>query len=360
MSRPHKIWYRSARYAWYVEIDGEQKKLVKGENDAATRKLAEQKFHALMAEHLACVPVDNGNPTVLAVIEAFLAHDEKQSKERTYYERKRYLQLFTEARGRLLVKECKVYHLTSWLDEHPEWLNPWTRSYAIRCVKRPFNWAVQQDLLERNPFGKVPPGKGDPRRCMTPQEFGKLLMAAREHQMTGLIEVLRFLYIVGCRPEVVRHLRWDHVQWHRQMIVIDKPADLKLLKVRKRLRLSLAHPSAFEILRTIQGRNDHPEYVFVTRLRKPWSRNGIQQHVRRLRREAGLAEDVVTYGLRHSWATRGVRSGAPIKHVSMGMGHSKVSTTDENYTHLDDDIAILHQTMLRVNGLRPGACKPSP
>lgn len=355
MPRPLKPWFHKRKNCWVIEPSGKLVKLADGPKNAETKKAAEQEFYKVMAVMTAHPPVDGANPTVASVIEAFLAHDELHSKPRTFYERKRYLQLFAEDHGRRLVQDCKVFHLTSWLDAHPEWANPWTRSYAIRCIKRPFNWAVEQDLLNRNPFGKVKPGKGANRRRITPQEFGKLLVAARKHKMTRLIEVLRFLYIVGCRPEIIRHLRWEHLHRDRQLIVIDKPDDLKLLKVSKRLRLSLAHPKALEILEAIQGRKDHGEYVFVTRQRKQWSRNGIQQNVRRLRREVGLPEDVVVYGLRHSWGTRGVKNGVPIKHVSLGMGHAKVSTTDENYTHLDDDDAILHETMLRVNGLRPDA-----
>jgi integrase len=353
MPRPLKPWFHTRKNCWVIEPNGNLVKLADGPKNAETKKEAEKQFHLHMATLAANPPVDGDDPTVASVIDAFLVHDEKHSKPRTFAERKRYLQLFAEAHGRKLVSQCKKYHLTSWLDAHPEWANPWTRSYVVRCVKRPFNWAVDEDLLGRNPFGKVKAGQGSPRRPMTTEEYERLLGAARGHKMIHTVEALRFLYIIGCRPEIVRHLRWDHVRWDELMIVIDKPDDLTLLKIPKRVRFSMAHPEVQEMLRAIQQRQDHPKYVFVSRLRKPWSRNGIQQNVKRLRREVGLPEDVVVYGLRHSWATRGGKEGVSVKHIAVSMTHQLTATTEKHYMHLDDDDAILHQTMLAVNGLRP-------
>jgi site-specific recombinase XerD len=137
------------------------------------------------------------------------------------------------------------------------------------------------------------------------------------------------------------------------MIVLPRHKTVRRLKNKKPKKISLAHPEAQDLLKTIRDRGDHSDHVFVSRRRRPWSRGGLQQNVKRLRKEVGLSEEVVLYGLRHSWATRGCKNGVPIKHVSEGMGHQHTRTTEQHYVHLEDD-AILHATMLQVNGLRPG------
>ncbi|MBI1902755.1 MAG: hypothetical protein HYS13_16780 [Planctomycetia bacterium] len=152
MARPRRPWYRADRDWWMVEVHGRQIKLCRGRDN---RDQAEQKFHALMAELLANPPPTNAEPTVASIVETFLDHAIAHDATSTYYERKLYLQAFCDMHGGRIVRDCLPFHLTSWVDAHPTWRSPWTLSYAIRAVKRPFNWAVQQGLIPKNPFATV-------------------------------------------------------------------------------------------------------------------------------------------------------------------------------------------------------------
>ncbi len=221
MPRPLRPWFHSRKNAWVIEPQGKLVKLADGPKNAVTKKAAEVAFHRYMAELSANPPVDNDNPTVASVIEAFLQHDEKHSSPRTYAERKRILQRFAEEHGRRLVKECKAFHLSSWIDSHPVWSNPWTRSYVVRCVKRPFNWAMDEDLIARNPFRGVKHGSGDPRRPMNEDEYHRLLEACGKNSRLGrMTEILRFMYLTGCRPGEVTSLRWTDLDLEQGVIVL--------------------------------------------------------------------------------------------------------------------------------------------
>jgi hypothetical protein len=100
MPRPStKPWYRRGR-SWYVEWGGRQLCLAKGPNDAATKEVAQQKFHASMAVRAENPPVDAVDPTIASVIDAFLDYDIRRSGTRTYHERRRHLQMFAEAVSR--------------------------------------------------------------------------------------------------------------------------------------------------------------------------------------------------------------------------------------------------------------------
>jgi hypothetical protein len=114
MPRPYKPWYHPKKKARVIEPGGKVHVLVEGPKNGETERLAREELLLFQArrveEQRANSPVDQGNPTVVSVVEAFLAHDEKHSAPRTFYERKRYLQLFAEEHGRLPVKDCKAYH----------------------------------------------------------------------------------------------------------------------------------------------------------------------------------------------------------------------------------------------------------
>ena len=184
-----------------------------------------------MVERVANPPVDGGDPPVASVIDAFLDHDVRRSGTRTYYERRRYLQLFAETLGRKPVKACLPYDLTRRIDAHPEWESDWTKSYAVRCVQRPFNWAVKSGLIPKNPFAGVTQAVGEPRRPMTRDEFSRLVrvlgpMRNRNEQVRSsrvrFLEILIFLRYTGARPSELRELRWTDVDLSRAEIVLHR------------------------------------------------------------------------------------------------------------------------------------------
>lgn len=347
MPRPRKPWFRDKRNAWYVEIGGKQHKLVDGPDDLDTETRAQLEYHRLMAEVMANPPVDGGNPTVASIVDEFLDYSIKRDAASTFYERKLYLQDFCTYHGPRLVPDCKPYHLSKWVDEHSTWISNWTKHYAMRCVVRPFNWGVKMKLIPENPFSGVEwPTCAKGRRPVTAAEFETLLKAAGPTSRLG--EILRFLVLTGCRPTEARHLRWGDVHF-------DAPVPLIMIEKHKTSRTQATPkprviPMVVELvqlLREIVERQEHEEYVFVTHRRTPWARSSIQQKLRRLRREIGLSEDVVLYGIRHSVGTHSVRSGNNLRTTADLLGHTQLRTT-ERYVHSIDQIGELAAAMDRA------------
>ncbi|HEY1599551.1 MAG TPA: tyrosine-type recombinase/integrase [Pirellulales bacterium] len=351
MPRPRKPWYRRDRSAFYVEFQGRQILLAKGPPDAETRQVAEQKFHALMAECLANPPVDGGNPTVASLVDAFLDYSQKHDAESTHYERKLYLEKFVDDRGRKLVRDCKPYDLTSWIDAHSTWHSDATKSYAVRTVKRAFNWAVEQGLIPHNPFDRVRQRSGGRRRPMTEVEFKSLLKTIGRRSRIG--ELLRFVALTGCRSGEARLLRWREVDLHSSVACLSKHKTARTLREPKPRVIRLV-ADAVKLLNQIRRRNDHADFVFVSSLKRPWRRCSIQQAIRRARRAANLPEDVVLYGLRHRFGTESIKHGNDLKTTAELMGHSTTRMT-EHYVHFAGEDAHLDAATRRAASWAKGA-----
>ena len=348
MSRPRKPWYRKDRKAWYVEIDGQQRKLADGPKDGPTKALAEAEYHRLMAERPASPTAAGGqSPTVASLVDAFLDHSVKRDAPSTFYERKLYLQDFCSHYGPQLVRDCKPWHLSKWVDDHPTWKSGWTKHYAMRCVMRPFNWAVKMGRIPTNPFDSVEwPHCNTSRRPMTDEEYDRLLKAAGPDSRLG--EILRFLWYTGCRPSELRQLRWPDIyfQVKTPAIVIQKHKTSRTQRVPKPRVIPIVEEVA-GLLKRIEARSEHDEFVFVTHRRTPWARNSIQQNLRRLRRKLGLPEDVVLYGIRHHFGTDSIRNGNDIRTTADLLGHNHIRTT-ERYVHPTDQIDALAAAMARA------------
>jgi len=347
MPRPRTLWYRAARRAVYVEIDGKQHRLAKGPDNDETWERAQLAYHQLMAEILANPPVDGGDPTVASVIDEFLEYSVKRDAPSTYYERKLYLQDFCTHHGPRLVRGCTPFQLTKWVDKHPTCNSDWTKHYAMRCVMRPFNWAVKMKLIEENPFAGVDwPECVGQRRPMTTEQYEALLKGAGKRSRLG--EILRFLWNTGCRPSELRQLRWQDVylEVRNPAIVLQKHKTSRTQRTPKPRVIPLM-PEVVGLLVQIRARQEHDEFVFVTQRRTPWARSSIQQALRRLRREIGLPEDVVLYGCRIRLGTNSVRNGNGLRTTADLLGQNNLRVT-ERYVHPTDQIDQLAAAMERA------------
>ncbi|MBX9790527.1 MAG: tyrosine-type recombinase/integrase [Pirellulales bacterium] len=286
-----------------------------------------------------------------SVIDAFLDYAIRRDAESTYYERKLYLQKFADVHGGRLVRDCRPYHLTSWVDDHPTWRSDWTKSYAIRNVKRPFNWAKRQGLIAANPFADVEHRPGDRRRPMTDVEFNALLKNAGRDSRLG--EALQFMAATGCRPCELRRLSWSEVDLESGLATIVQHKTSRTRKDRKP-RLIVLIPTCVALLKRIRKSQQGGEHVFLSQRGRPWARCSLQQALRRLRRVLKLPDDVFLYGLRHRFGTNSVKGGNDLKSTAELLGHATTRMT-EHYVHLAGDLAHLRSAMQRAARSRKGA-----
>ncbi len=365
MPKDARPWYRRQTGWWMAQVNCRQEKLVKGPNDAPTRRLAQQKLRDLLTLADANPAPDAGRQTVASVIETYLRHAAKEYAPRTLYERTRILQSFAEKHGRRAVndKDCIPFHLTEWLDGHPDWESDWTKNHVVAIVHRPFNWAAKQRLIAANPFRGVTHRPGSPRRPMTDDEFQKLLAAAagratRKKPTPGdrFVELLRFLRLTGARPGEASYLRWEHVDCAAGLVTLPKHKTSRTQRVPKPRVIAL-DAEVVALLAEIRKRNEPGEVVFQTHRRSPWNRSSLGLRMRRTRKKAGLPDDLKLYGTRHAFGTRAIVNGVDIKTLSELMGHT-TTRMSEHYVHLSGQRSHLQAAITKINA--PAPATPAP
>lgn len=199
---------------------------------------------------------------------------------------------------------------------------------------------VKHDYIKVNPWVGVEREDSDARnRVLTLEEQDKLSVElTREHERWML-----FLLGTGLRLEELRAID-DGVDLNfpeRWINVVRKTRGLK----KKVQKVPLIDDCLLDILQeqfTEAGQLWHglPDSAFRTPLEKAAKRAGI--------------EHITPHGLRHTFATRYLRAGGDIYHLSKILGHASVAITEKVYAHLlGDDLNQLSRARGINVGIRP-------
>jgi integrase len=352
LMRPYKPWYRPCRDTWFVEIAGKQQALGKHPETALPPKKSKNgwnappeimaAFHKLMAAGTGKLP-DADALRVATICDLFLDYSEKHHTPDTYRGYKDFLQDFCELYGTLLAKDLKPLHVTRWLDAHPGWNG--SRRNAVVAVKRAFNWADAEGLLQPNPIKAVKkPPQRHRDRILTPEERQEILAAIKDRHFR---EFVFAMMETGARPGEVRKVTAAHVHLDLGVWIFKEH---KTAKRTHKQRIIYLNEAMIELTRKLVAMYPEGPLFRGPRSKRGNTRNGIRCRFRRLREKLPHLAGVISYTMRHSFATNALVRGVGIAQVAELMGHVDTQMVSQHYAHLAGNIQHMREAANKATG----------
>ena len=147
--------------------------------------------------------------------------------------------------------------------------------------------------------------------------------------------ILEVLYGCGLRVSELCELKLDDVVDGGELLrVIGKGDKERVVPLGSAAGKALR--KYFDSARAVFAKGGNAiSHVFVTRLGKPFTRQGIFKLIRERAANVGIAADRISpHVLRHSYASHMLSRGADIRAIQELLGHADISTT-QIYTHVD-------------------------
>jgi integrase len=164
-------------------------------------------------------------------------------------------------------------------------------------------------------------------RFLTTEELARLGEAFRQFESDGrfgaAIAALRLLLFTGARLREILHLRWEHTDLERGLLLLpDSKTGRKAITLNAP---ALAVLQSFERVGPFIIPGVNPEIPRAD-LKKPWTAVT----------EAASLHGLRIHDLRHSFASVGAGAGLGLPIVGKLLGHTHAATT-QRYAHLDAD-----------------------
>ncbi len=178
--------------------------------------------------------------------------------------------------------------------------------------------------------------------AISPAEVEVLLAQPDTKSRRGIRDaaMLELMYSAGLRISELIGLRHD-----------DLMLDIGFIRCRGKGGKERLIPIGEVAVRKVEehletNREDDSEFLFLTRLGRPFSRQGCWKMIRGHIRVAGIRKRVTPHTLRHSFATHLLSGGANLRAIQEMLGHADIATT-QVYTHVTNE--RLKQTHLRCH-----------
>ena len=171
-------------------------------------------------------------------------------------------------------------------------------------------------------------------RPKTPKHLPKMLTKTEIKKIFKQTEnakhllMLQLSYGMGLRVSEIVNLKISHINSEDMLVLIAGA------KGKKDRYTNLPH-SVLELLRSYYKEYKPKEYLFEGQYGHAYSVRSVQQVFKNAMKKANINKNIGIHGLRHSYATHLIESGADIRFLQELLGHNSIKTT-QIYTHITD------------------------
>jgi integrase len=209
-------------------------------------------------------------------------------------------------------------------------------NHIATCASRVYNYAIQMEHAEQNPFAKIK-RKQPPQRKMvwTHGEVNKFLDVAYskfEYRNVGLI--VHMAYEWCQRLGDMRMLRWDNLDLNNQRMTLEQSkrrADVFLPISDNLTHMLLEQKGDFGFQEWVVP---HPQPV--QGVYRPYAMERLSKVGRKIMREADLSEGLRLMDIRRTGVTEMVDKGVPLPQIMSVTGHTHVASVKPYMKHTYD------------------------
>lgn len=199
----------------------------------------------------------------------------------------------------------------------------------LACIKKLFNFAIEHDLLDKNPAQKLKKFREEKREVyLSKEEVERLFTALNQSEHKIQACLIKLIIFTGSRSGEVKSICWSEVDLEKGVWMRHAS------KVKGKKTVSVPfNQMALAVLKEMQdSRQEGVDYIFINpKTRKPFESN--KTFWKTLCKKLNL-KNVRIHDLRHTFASLLINNNINLEIVSKLLGHSDVKIT-QRYAHLN-------------------------
>jgi len=240
------------------------------------------------------------------------------------------------------LSKINVRAILAWLESTST--NDVTRKKYVKHLGYMFRFLVTRgdmeiDISKNVPLRKIPETAP---KSMTRDEVSLLLRTIRaysnssqcRHNVDWLADLIEANVHLGLRRGELIHLKWDHVDFDRRVLVVKNTEDFTTKSSKER-----AIPLCEQATSALMRRRDHAMGPLVFHFNgQPFKPGTLTKAFKKFRMMTGIPRHINLHSTRHTFGTWLAETGVPVTVIQSLMGHSSVTTT-ERYMSTRADVA---------------------
>ena len=293
--------------------------------------------------------------TFEAVARLWLESYQTTVKPTTYQNTKSYLEILVKDYfNNTLIDDLTVLKLQKiTIDLSKRYLN---YTIHLSVINRVLKYAVLLDIIKANPLDKVirpkTKEKQEKKKALTKEELTEFLALAKQYASPVLFVAWWTLAYTGLRRGELLALEWSDIDFEnrtlrveRTLVRVSGQLSTQSPKTKKSRRVVTLDPHTIEILKNwrLKQKKDlfkngagKSKLVFSNSSGGYLMESRLRDELRKFLKKHGLPI-ITVHDLRHTHASILFEAGIEAKQIADRLGHSRIQTTLDMYTHINDN-----------------------